>query len=365
MPEPAAGSVLLFGDINVDNLLFIPEYPVPGRDGLAKRAELRLGGAVCNSAVGLTCLGQPAALLGATGDDPWAEIALGELARAKVDTSRIVRKPGQASGLIFIAITPDGERTMFCHRAANRLIAPADLSADLLDGITLAQISGYAFLEAPQADTTWRLIELAQQAQIPISLDSGLDPVILKPAEMRRSLSYLTLCIIGDQEASLLTGASDLQAAASAVLAAGPRLAAIKLGKQGCLLASGDERILLPAFPVNVLDTTGAGDAFSAGIIYAWLRGFSLPAMGVLANALGALATTVPGGARTTPAELLAFLRQHADYPCPAGLDEVTRHFLMKSAPVLEPTKPIAIDLATWRCDGLEFNLVTHKRYIL
>ena len=76
-----------------------------------------------------------------------------------------------------------------------------------------------------------------------------------------------------------------------------------------------------------MLDTTGAGDAFSTGVIYAWLHGFSLSAMGVLANALGGLATTVPGSARTTQAELLTFLHQQTGYPSPDGLAEVIRHF--------------------------------------
>jgi len=133
--------------------------------------------------------------------------------------------------------------------------------------------------------------------------------------------------VIGDQEACLLTGVADLKSATTAVLAMGPELAAIKLGSQGCLLARNSERITLPAFPVNVLDTTGAGDAFSAGIIYGWLHGFSLPAMGVLANALGGLAVTIPGGAHTKPAELLTFLHQQFDYPFPDGLAEVIRHF--------------------------------------
>lgn len=327
MPDFPTGSVLLFGDINIDNLLFIPEYPVPGRDGLATRAETHLGGAVCNSAVQLSCLGQPSALLAAIGADPWADLAIRELARAGVDTSRVARKTGQTTGLIFIAITPNGERTMFCNRAANTLISPLDLPANVLENTSLLQLSGYAFLESPQRETAWQLIEMARQKEIPISLDSGLDPVILQTESLRRSLEFLTLCIVGDEEASLLTGEADFHAAAQALLARGPKLVAIKLGRRGCLIAWEQEQLLLPSFPVQAIDSTGAGDAFSAGLIYAWMHHFSPVAAGALANALGGLATTVVGGgAQIGRAELLTFLRQQ-NPPGRAGLDEVIRHF--------------------------------------
>ncbi|MCX6068641.1 MAG: carbohydrate kinase family protein [Chloroflexi bacterium] len=329
MPEQvsAPGTVLLFGDVNIDNLLFIPEYPVPGRDGLATQAETHLGGAVCNSAVDLTQLGQPAALLAATGTDPWADLAFSELARAGVDTTRLVRKAGMTTGLIFIAITPNGERTMFCNRAANSFITPQDCSANVLDGVNLIQVSGYAFLNSPQRDTAWHLMELARQKGIPISLDSGLDPVILQTEDLRRSLEFLSLCVVGDQEASLLTSETELHAATQALRAAGPEIVAVKLGREGCLIAWDTEQLVLPPFPVQVLDTTGAGDAFSAGLIYGWLHGFSPAAAGVLANAMGGLTTTVTGGAQIGLVELLLFLRQQKDYPAQAALAEVLQHF--------------------------------------
>lgn len=322
----AVGSILLFGDLNVDNICSLPEIPPPGRDVYMSRVETHLGGAVCNSAVVLQGLHQSTRMLGAVGNDRWGDFILSELQRAGSDTRFIVRKTAEDSGLIFIGVTPNGERTMFSYRGANCIITPADLPEAILDGVSLIELSGYVFISPDQSETAWKLIHLAELRGIPISLDTGLDPVVREPEILRAALPHLRVCITGQEECQILTGFDDLEQQAAALLAYGIQLVAIKLGGRGAYLAWPQGTLLLPAFKVEVLDTTGAGDAFSSGLVYGYLHSFSPCASGALANALGGLATTVYGAAWLRRDQVLAFLKSvqqsEPNHPARCGIQE-------------------------------------------
>ena len=329
------GSVLLFGDLNVDNILSVPEIPTAGHDAYASRVETHLGGAVCNSSVVFQKLHQSTRMLGAIGQDHWGDFVLHELQRAGVDTRYIVRKAKQGTGLIFIAVIPNGERTMFSYRGANTILDPQDVPENILDGVSLVQLSGYIFISPIQCQTAFHLIEMASARGIPVSLDTGLDPLQREPKIFYKILPRLALCITGEEEASLLTGKDNLKEQAAALLAQGMKLVAIKLGSRGAYLAWPHGDLLLPGYQVEVKDTTGAGDAFSAGLIYGWMRGYSPCASGALANALGGLSTTYYGAAWIGRDEVLPFLQaiQHhqPDHPAKCGIQEIIQRLSMES----------------------------------
>jgi ribokinase len=324
-------SVLFFGDINVDNIFTLPEIPEPGRDGYASHTKMSLGGAVCNSAVVMQRLGQPSALLGVVGEDLWADFVFSELKRAQINADTVFVKPGEKTGLIFIVVTPNGERTMFSYRGVNTHIQPEDLPEKLLDNVSLIQLSGYAFMESPQQETAWCLLEMASSHGIPICMDTGLDPVIHRAETLRDVLPYLTVLITGQQEAFLLTQLYDPQDQIDALLSAGLNQVGIKLGAEGAILGWQDGMLQQSAFQVQVRDTTSAGDAFSAGLIYAYLHDFSPRASLTLANALGGLATTVYGAAWIGREEVSSFLlrQQNAglDLPDLPAIQEINQHF--------------------------------------
>ena len=123
-----------------------------------------------------------------------------------------------------------------------------------------------------------------------------MEPIIRSAGEIRELLKQIQVAALGVDEVRALFGSQRPEACAEVLLAQGVQVAAIKLGARGCLVANPREKVSLPAFPVDTIDATGAGDAFSAGLVYAWLNGLSLSAAGVLANTLGALVTTAWGG---------------------------------------------------------------------
>jgi ribokinase len=295
------GEILLFGDINIDTVWPVNEFPTPGRDAYAKSVSVGVGGAVFNSAVVLDKLGERTALLACLGEDIWAEKVAETLQQTGINQTYLLKKPEVTTGLIFLIVTPDGERTMYSCRGANAQFEASDVDEEAFKNAKLLHISGYALLESPQKEAAWQAVEFAKKHQVPVSLDTGLDPVLLNPNDLRRILPELAICVTGPKETDALFGLSDPEKAAEHLLSLGIQLAAIKLGEKGCFMADKKQSYFCPAFPVAAVDTTGAGDSFTAGLIYGWVKGMSLPATTILGSALGALATTVYGVGLSLP----------------------------------------------------------------
>lgn len=311
------GNILMLGDINIDTVWPVSEIPIPGRDGLVDVVKVEIGGTVVNSAIMLNNLGQKTALLGCVGSDVWAEQVTQKLAGTRIDMSHVCVDPRATTGLTFIIVTDDGERTMFSHRGANVQLKTQDIDEETIKEASFLHISGYALLEEPQRSAVWRAVEMAKSSNVPISLDTGLEPAIKNPEDLRNLLGDLSICISGPEEIAELLGSSSAEEAADMLLSAGVELAAIKLGKNGSLVANGKEQFMCSSFPVDAVDTTGAGDSFSAGLLYGWKNDFSLSATTVLANALGALAASVYGAGFSLPSrqKVINFLKDQPGQP--------------------------------------------------
>ena len=304
-------TLLLMGDINVDTTMNIHKFPLVGGDAFADHISTQPGGGIVNSAASLVALGEKVALVAATGQDVWAEMVLEPLQKLDVDLTRVVQLEQASTGLIFIPIA-DGERTMFSYRGANQLYQPDWVTAETLQGVSLLHLSSYAFLALPQRDANLKAVGLACQAGIPISLDASLEPIIQQREVFQRLLPDLAVCVLGQKEAENLVGGGSPDACVDRLLQAGVNWVGLKLGRQGCLLATPDGRKRFPIFEVQTVDTTGAGDSFSSGLIHAFHHKLDMDTTGALASALGALATTVYGGGLNLDwrPQLLAFLQQ-------------------------------------------------------
>jgi ribokinase len=294
-------TVCLLGDLNVDVLLPVAAYPPPGGETVAGRVETTAGGSSANTAGVLGRLGAGARLIGRVGRDRWAEAALEPLRAAGVDT-RWLQVDGEAgTGLTFIAVGPAGERTMFAYRGANTRTDPDEIRAEVFAGAAALHVSGYALLTAPQSQAAERALSLAHAAGVPLSLDPGELPARERMAEVQAWLPRLGLCVLGREEARSLAGTAEPLAAAERLVGLGVRWVGLKLGAAGALVADAAGAWHIPALPVTAVDTTGCGDAFSAGMLFGLARGLSLPAAGWLATTLGGLAATVPGAGPALP----------------------------------------------------------------
>ncbi len=299
-PAHEAPDVLVLGDLNIDLALEIPEFPSPGGEGVATRQRIGFGGSASNTAVVLRRLGLRTALLSCVGDDDWGALAIAGIGAIGVDTSLVRRCPDEGTSLNIVAVTPDGERTMLAYRGASARLTPESVPSDL-GGARYLHISGYALLADPQRSAAVAAARYARAAGVPVSLDVPVDAAGSAPATLLGFLSLVDIAVLGTDEARRLTGAAEDAAAARAVAGYGPGMVALKRGAGGALILAEWRPVEAPAPPVTVVDSTGAGDSFCAGLIAGLLRGADAGQAGLLANACGAAAVTVRGAGANLP----------------------------------------------------------------
>jgi ribokinase len=309
--------VVVLGDIAVDVLASVDNYPPKGGHALAEHLHMAGGGSAANTALILGRFGLEVTILARVGADPLADLALSILEEAGVDTSHVQRDAEAMTALLFVIVTPDGERTMLGSRGASARFGPADVDEAAIRHARWLHLSGYTLLHPPGHAAIRRAVEIARSADTAISLDVGVGPAYQCRDQILALLPALQTILPNDDEALELTGARDFRQAAEALQRAGVREVAVTCGAEGCYILTPDTDLSLPAFTVDAVDATGAGDAFNAGWIIGQLAGLSVRESALLACALGSLTVTIrgAGAALPGPKDLLAFLEAHRQRP--------------------------------------------------
>lgn len=303
--------VVVLGDINLDIVAHMTDYPPLGGEGIASQCCLRLGGSAANTALALACCGIETAIIGRVGADPLGMRLLADLCAGGVDVSLVQTDANATTGTVFIVVTPNGERTMFGFRGANVYLDLESVSQLWLRDARHFHLSGYALLESPQREVALWVLEAARCSGLSISLDAGLVTLIQQNHLVRSLLPNIDLFLPSLDEAELLTGTRDATMAIIQLQERGAKAVALKLGKEGCMIGAEEDIFLAPAFAVEVHDTTGAGDAFNAGLIAGRLYGLGWRTAALWGNALGALVVQAGFSKEAmTRDAVAAFLRQ-------------------------------------------------------
>jgi sugar/nucleoside kinase (ribokinase family) len=292
------------GDVINDVLVETAGAVVPGEDNAAS-VRVRPGGSAANQAAWMGHLGLDVLFAGRVGGLD-AEFHRLELARFGVSACLAVDE-SLSTGSIVVLIEADGERTMITDRAANLRLAASDVPFALLDGVALLHLTGYTLFEAGPRCVARGLIREARRRGIPFTVDPGSAAFLagLSPGDFIRWTEGAAVCFPNLDEAATLTrlagpaspaGDAD-PAAMAASLARHYGVVALKLGPDGVLIATdGSHPRRFPATASAVRDTTGAGDAFCAGFLAAWLSGAGLASATVAASRAAAAAVAGLGG---------------------------------------------------------------------
>jgi ribokinase len=281
------------------------------------------GGSAANTAVMLSRLGIRATLVACVGDDDWGRQAVEGLRAQGVGTDLVRRSADEATSLNVIAVTPDGERTMFAYRGASAELRADDVPPTLA-GAAHLHVSGYALLADPQRSAATAAMAAARRAGMTVSLDVPVDPVAAAPDLLLEAFGAVDAVVIGAREARQLTGADHDEAAARLIAERGPAIVALTGGATGSLLHAEGKDIRAPVPRVSAVDTTGAGDSFCAGLIFAIRRGIPDPERAALANACGASAVGVAGAGACLP-DLDGILRAVRGLPVSMSEDLIAR----------------------------------------
>jgi ribokinase len=287
----APAAVVVVGDVNSDVVAVLSGRPAPGSDRTA-RIRTGGGGAGANVAVHLARRGVDVLLAGCVGDDAPAAALIAEL-RAEGVRTALRAVPGAGTGTIVSLVEPDGERSMLADRGANLHLRAGDVPVPARH----LHLSGYTLLDDGPRPAGLAALAAARAAGCTVSVDpASTGP--LAAAGVDRWLADTagaTLLLPNADEARLLTGCDDAAEAARALAERYP-FVAVSLGAGGALWATGTALVHRPALPAPVVDTTGAGDAFTAGLLAAWLADPAGDAAAVLDAGL-ALAAEVVGRA--------------------------------------------------------------------
>lgn len=333
--RPAA-RILLLGDIMVDVLGRLESPMRVAGDCLSSELEIHCGGVGVNTSLALVRWQVPVRLLGAAGRDWFGEFALGGLRAEQVDVSFVQRTGDAVTGLVFIAVNPDGQRTIFGSRGANGVVClPAD-TRGCWDGIEGLHLTGYAFLTTPGQKAARRLLDEARERGVWVSLDVGSAPSRQVPQAILSAAREVDILMAAFDEAAALTGQNDAQSAFATLEQHGARQVVVKLGDQGCLFRDAGALKNAPGFPVEAVDTTGAGDVFTAALLRARLYGWPSPEAAVVANAAGGVAAAVVGAGERVPGaeQVLGLLRgSHL----PGEWDSVRRRALERLTQEMKP----------------------------
>ena len=291
--------IIVMGDINVDVVFSIPAYPLPGTETVATTIEMHTGGSAINTAIALAKMNMDVGFIGRVGQDSLADQIIEDLEATGVDCSHIQVDPKVNTGLIFIAVTEDGERTMFGARGANSYTQANAIDPNYFTNARWIHLSSYSFLAHHQYESILTVLDFAENSPYTrVSLDIGTEPALRARSQIIGILPRLDVILPNEIEVTLLGQGRSLTESLDNLLdRQGAKAVVTKQGDNGCLLAVDDKRIHLPPFDVKVRDTTGAGDNFNAGVVLGRLVGLSWEASAALGNALGGLSVTRYGAA--------------------------------------------------------------------
>jgi ribokinase len=299
--------ILVVGSFVTDLMFKVKRRPGPGETMLAEDFGMFLGGKGFNQAVAARRLGADVCIVGRVGSDPFGDMFIAKLEQEGICLSGVTRDAEAGTAIATPVVDEKGQNSIIAAPRANMCVTPEDVLA-AEEQVAFADILMLQF-EIPLAASR-RAAEIARDHKTLVMLDPApvrhgehsvtrsLDPSIPSSALDHFSIDYL---VPNEVEAHMLTGRMTPEEAAAILLPETRRGVVISLEEEGALAVNRAALSRFPAHKVAVVDTTGAGDAFRAGLAVRIAEGASLEDAVRFANACGALACTVMGAEPSMP----------------------------------------------------------------
>ncbi|KDN20087.1 carbohydrate kinase family protein [Amycolatopsis rifamycinica] len=263
--------IVVVGDAALD---VIARHDKPLPHGGDARAKIRFtgGGAGANTALWLRSLGAETTLVARIGDDPGGRLIRAELEAAGVRCAFAV-DPEAPTCCVVVMVDGSGQRSMLADRGANQRFAPEDVTPEALAGASHLHLSGYVLLDPPSRAAGLAALAAAREAGLTTSVDPQAAAHITDPAAFLADVRGVDLLMPNTEELVALTGSADPASAKDLLGTVGAVV--VTAGLEGASWVGADGVTSVPAVEADCIDSTGAGDAFDAGVLTGWLAGQS------------------------------------------------------------------------------------------
>jgi ribokinase len=303
-------NIVVVGSLNMDLVVRMPQIPRPGETLLGGVFKTFPGGKGANQAVAAARLGAQVSMVGRVGDDAFGREMLATLAREGIDTTHVLTVPDEATGVALIQVDAQGQNTIAVASRANFRLTGADVEK------AMATLSGFEALVMP-LETPLETIYAASKCAARQGAKVLLNPAPAQALE-KDLLQLVDVLVPNEHELALMTAsplhsAAEVHQAAARLLAGGPRNLVVTLGSQGAMLFSGPGAgTLVPACPVQAVDSTAAGDCFVGALAVGLCEGKTLLAAAEFASAAAAISVTRSGAQPSLPrrTEVAQFIRE-------------------------------------------------------
>lgn len=233
------------------------------------------GGAPANVAAGVSRLGGKAGFIGKVGDDALGRYLKNVLDEFNVSTENMIFTKEAHTGIVLVTLDKKGERSFefYVNPSADRLLREDEIREEMFEGYGILHIGTISMINESSKRATIKAVEIAKQKGLYISFDPNLRLSLWDTEEKAKNIVFemldsVDILKVSDEEIKFLTGIDDIKTALKAIQKYDIRLILVTIGKEGVLLSYNGEIEKVEGFETEVVDTTGAGDAFVSGMLY-------------------------------------------------------------------------------------------------
>ena len=268
---------------------------IPPGQNIALIDEIRItaAGTAAGTSVDMAKLGCKVIAVGAAGDDEMGNVLLGIMNRYGIDTSHMKRKKGVQTSGTMLPIRPNGERPALHVMGTNATFCFEDVPQAVVKNADFVHIGGFYLMAKFDGEDTVKTLKVAREGKAITTMDILGVKQDNMAEKILPSMPYLDYFMPNLEEAQMITGLTDLDELCDFFLNAGAKHVVLKMGTRGSLIKNKEGmRLRIPAFKVDVVDTTGCGDAWTGGFITGLSRGMSIAEAAKLGSACGSLVAT-------------------------------------------------------------------------
>lgn len=269
------------GALNLDRLFKVSRITKGDEEVAIEDAQEQPGGSAANTIYALGMLKKEVGFIGSVGSDVEGKMVLDSLRSAGVDTSQIKIKPKTRTGLVIGIVDAKGERSLYIAQGANNALEIDDIDLDFIAKSDFLHLT--SFVNEGQLEVQKKMVESLNE-RTKLSFSPGSLYAKLGFDAISSIINKTHVMFLNEAEAKILTGCDSYEEASENLIEKGCKVTVVTLGEKGCYITNGSQKVHVNAFETDVVDTTGAGDAFCAGFLYGLSQGNDLTECGKIGN---------------------------------------------------------------------------------